>query len=127
MAKLTIRLPAAPPQAYLAWVTWWREVEELLGSDMARAMTAGEDGARPLGHEVRSIVPEHVRLLEQQAREALAAGTTEISPELNADTEAWDQWLDYWEGGGSGSRRWRSEASPSRRHRKTGPPGGEGG
>jgi anti-anti-sigma factor len=96
MAKLTIRLPAAPPHAYLAWVTWWREVEELLGSDMARAMTAGEDGARPLGHEVRSIVPEHVRLLEQQARQALAAGTTEISPELNADTEAWDQWLDYW-------------------------------
>jgi anti-anti-sigma factor len=96
MAKLTIRLPAAPPQAYLAWVTWWREVEELLGSDMAKAMTAGEDGARPLGHEVRSIVPEHVRLLEQQARQALAAGTTEISPELSADTEAWDQWLDYW-------------------------------
>jgi anti-anti-sigma factor len=96
MAKLTIRLPAAPPQAYLAWVTWWREVEELLGSDMARAMTADEDGARPLGHEVRSIVPKHVRLLEQQARQALAAGTTQISPELSADTEAWDQWLDYW-------------------------------
>jgi hypothetical protein len=96
MAKLTIRLPAAPPQEYLAWVTWWREVEELLGSDMARAMTAGEDGAQPLGHEVRSIVPEHVRLLEQQARQALATGTTEISPELSADTEAWDHWLDYW-------------------------------
>src|SRR6266498_2436969 len=96
MATLTIRLPTAPPQAYLAWVTWWREVEELLGSDMARAMTAGEDGARALGQGVKSIVPEHVRLLEQQARQALAAGTTEISPELSADTEAWDQWLDYW-------------------------------
>lgn len=96
MATLTIRLPTAPPQAYLAWVTWWREVEELLGSDMARTMAAGEDGAQPLGHGVRSIVPEHVRLLEQQARQALAAGTAEISPELSADTEAWDQWLDYW-------------------------------
>jgi len=96
MAKLTIRLPTAPPQAYLAWVTWWREVEELLGSDMARAMAAGEDDAQALGHGVRSIVPEHVRLLEQQARQALADGTTEISPELSADPEAWDQWLDYW-------------------------------
>ena len=96
MAKLTIRLPTAPPQAYLAWVTWWREVEELLGSDMARAMTAGEDGARALGQGVKSIVPEHVRLLEQQATQALADGTTEISPELSADPEAWDQWLDYW-------------------------------
>ncbi len=96
MATLTIRLPTAPPQAYLAWVTWWREVEELLGSDMARAMTAGEDGARALGQGVKSIVPEHVRLLEQQATQALADGTTEISPELSADPEAWDQWLDYW-------------------------------
>ncbi len=96
MANLTIRLPAAPPQAYLAWVTWWREVEELLGSDMARATTTAEDGAQARGHGVRSIVPEHVRQLEQQARQALAAGTTEISPELSADPEAWDQWLDYW-------------------------------
>lgn len=96
MATLTIRLPTAPPQAYLAWVTWWREVEELLGSDMARAMTAGEDDARAIGQGVKSIVPEHVRLLEQQATQALADGTTEISPELSADPEAWDQWLDYW-------------------------------
>jgi anti-anti-sigma factor len=96
MATLTIRLPTAPPQAYLAWVTWWREVEELLGSDMARAMTAGEDDARALGQGVKSIVPEHVRLLEQQATQALSDGTTEISPELSADPEAWDQWLDYW-------------------------------
>ena len=96
MAKLTIRLPAAPPQAYLAWVTWWREVEELLGSDMARTMAAGEGRADALGHGVESIVPEHVRRLEHQAREALADGKTEISPELSAEPEAWDQWLDYW-------------------------------
>jgi anti-anti-sigma factor len=95
MANLTIRLPAAPPQAYLAWVTWWREVEELLGSDLARTAT-GEDGAAALGHGVESIVPEHVRLLEQQARQALSNGKTEIFPELSAEPEEWDQWLDYW-------------------------------
>jgi anti-anti-sigma factor len=77
-------------------VTWWREVEELLGSDLARTMAAEKDGAEALGHGVASIVPEHVRLLEQQARHALADGRTEISPELSAEPEAWDQWLDYW-------------------------------
>jgi len=96
MATVTIHLPTASPHAYLAWVTWWREVEELLGSDLAREMAAGEDDGQALGHGVKSIVPEHVRLLEQQARQALAEGTAEISPELSADPEAWDQWLDYW-------------------------------
>jgi anti-sigma B factor antagonist len=96
MATLTIRLPPAPPQAYLAWVMWWREVEELLGSEMAQAMTAGEDGAEAAGHGATSIVPAHVRFIEQQARQALSDGATEISPELSAEPEAWDQWLDYW-------------------------------
>src|SRR6266545_3838158 len=61
MATLTIRLPTAPPQAYLAWVTWWREVEELLGSDMARAMTAGEDGPGLLGRGSNRTGPNTVR------------------------------------------------------------------
>ena len=95
MTKLTIRLPTAAPQAYVAWVTWWRDVEQLLGSDMATAIAAGVDGQAP-DREARSIVLEHVRSLEEQAKQASEEGKETISPELSAEPAEWDQWLDYW-------------------------------
>jgi anti-sigma B factor antagonist len=100
MTKLTIRLPTASPQAYVAWVTWWRDVEGLLGSDTATAISAGDvDGQEP-DRVARSIVLEHVRSLEEQAKRASEEGKETISPELSAEPAEWDQWLDYW-----GSRR----------------------
>jgi anti-anti-sigma factor len=94
LTKLTIRLPTAAPQAYLAWVTWWREVEQLLGSELARA--PGDDDGRAPDGEARSIVLQHVQLLEEQAKQASAEGKGTISPELSAEPAEWDQWLDYW-------------------------------
>ena len=95
MTKLTIRLPTAAPQAYVAWVTWWRDVEQLLGSDLATAIAAGDDdGQAP--DRARSIVLEHVRSIEEQAKQALEGGKETISPELSAEPAGWDQWLDYW-------------------------------
>jgi len=94
LPKLTIRLPTAAPQAYLAWVTWWREVEQLLGPD--RATAPGDDDG-PTSHQgARSIVVQHVQLLEEQARQASEEGKETISPELSAEPAEWDQWLDYW-------------------------------
>jgi anti-anti-sigma factor len=96
MTKLTIRLPTAAPQAYVAWVTWWRDVEQLLGSDAAAAIEAGDvDGQGP-DREARSIVLQHVRSLEEQAKQASEEGKETISPELSAEPAEWDQWLDYW-------------------------------
>jgi anti-anti-sigma factor len=95
MTKLTIRLPTAAPQAYVAWVMWWRDVEQLLGSDLATAIAAGDDdGQAP--DRARSIVLEHVRSIEEQAKHASEEGKETISPELSAEPEEWDQWLDYW-------------------------------
>jgi len=96
MTKLTIRLPTAAPQAYVAWVMWWRDVEQLLGSDTATAIAAGDDDGQPPDGEARSIVLEHVRSLEEQAKQASEEGKETISPELSAEPEEWDQWLDYW-------------------------------
>lgn len=96
MGRVTIRLPAASPNAYLAWVTWWRDVEELLGSDMARSAEVGGETRSTAGPEVDAIVPRHVRLLEDQARLAVEEGELEISPQLAAEPAEWDQWLDYW-------------------------------
>jgi anti-anti-sigma factor len=100
MTTLTIRLPTAAPEAYVAWVTWWRDVEQLLGSDTATGIAAWDvDGQAP-DREARSIVVEHVRSLEEQAKRASEEGKETISPELSAEPAEWDQWLDYW-----GSRR----------------------
>jgi anti-anti-sigma factor len=100
MSELSIRLPTAAPEAYVAWVIWWREVEQLLGSDATTAIAPGDaDGEAP-HREARSIVLEHVRSLEEQAKRASEEGKETISPELSAEPAEWDQWLDYW-----GSRR----------------------
>jgi len=96
MTKLTIRLPTAAPQAYLTWVTWWRDVEQLLGSDLATTMAPGDDDGRAPDRGARSIVLQHVRSLEEQAKQASQEGKETISPELSADPAEWDQWLDYW-------------------------------
>jgi anti-anti-sigma factor len=94
MANITIRLPAASPDAYLAWARWWRDVEDLLGSDLAQE---SEERMRPDARgSAQWIVPRHVRLLEDQARQALEDGKREIAPELTAESELWDGWLDYW-------------------------------
>jgi len=94
VTKLTIRLPTAAPQAYLAWVTWWSEVEQLLGSDLAIAPEDVDGRATDRGD--RSIVLQHVRSLEEQAKQASEEGKQTISPELSAEPAGWDQWLDYW-------------------------------
>jgi anti-anti-sigma factor len=93
---LTIRLPTAAPEAYVAWVTWWRDVEQLLGSDMTTATASGDDDGQAPDPEARSIVLEHVRSLEEQAKHASEEGKETISPELSAEPAEWDQWLDYW-------------------------------
>jgi len=100
MTKLTIHLPTAAPQAYLAWVMWWRDVEQLTGSDTATAIGPGDVDGRAPDREARWIVLEHVRSLEEQAKRASEEGKETISPELSAEPAEWDQWLDYW-----GSRR----------------------
>src|SRR5213080_3421622 len=94
MTGVTIRLPTAAPEAYLAWVTWWREVEQLLGSDLATA-PGDDDGLAP-DRGARSIVLQHVRSLEEQAKQASEEGKQTISPELSAEPAEWDQWLGYW-------------------------------
>ena len=96
MSKLTIRLPTAAPEAYVAWVTWWRDVERLLGSDTPTSIAGGDDDGQASDRETRSIVVEHVRSLEEQAKRASEEGKETISPELSAEPAEWDQWLDYW-------------------------------
>ena len=95
MAEITIRLPAATPHAYLAWVTWWKDVEELLGSDLGREASLGASMQAPAQPSTQSIVVEHVHSLETQARQAIIDGRDQIRPELRAEGGSWGQWLRY--------------------------------
>src|ERR671930_31865 len=95
MAEITIRLPAATPHAYLAWVTWWKDVEELLGSDLGKEASLGVSMQAPAQPSTQSIVVEHVHSLETQARQAIIDGRDQIRPELRAEGGSWGQWLRY--------------------------------
>jgi anti-anti-sigma factor len=97
MTQVTIRLPSATPHAYLAWVSWWRDVEELLGSDLAKRAASFEawGGTAETDPALDSIILEHIRLIETEARLALAEGQEEIAPALSAQTNRWDEWLRY--------------------------------
>jgi anti-anti-sigma regulatory factor len=97
MAEITIRLPAATPHAYLAWVTWWKDVEELLGSDLGKEASLGASIKAPAQPSGQSVVVEHVHSLEAQARQAISEGRDQISPELRAEARSWGQWLRYGE------------------------------
>jgi anti-sigma B factor antagonist len=89
---VTIQLPSATPHAYLAWVAWWRDVEELLGSDLAvQADLPAPDRDSP----AQGIVPAHVRAIEEEARRALDEGRSEIAPALKASPMLWSEWLDH--------------------------------
>jgi anti-anti-sigma factor len=92
MTKTTIHLPPATPHAYLAWVAWWNDVEELIGSDLARSpdSASGRDSPRPTG-----IVGEHLSLIELEAKSAIEAGRDEIAPALSAEPDQWNQWIQY--------------------------------
>jgi anti-anti-sigma factor len=95
MAKTSIRLPAATPHAYLAWVSWWKDVEALIGSDSAGQHISSLPKEDALRERSRGIVDEHLLIIEEEAKMAIEAGRDEIAPELRAEPDQWNEWLDY--------------------------------
>jgi anti-sigma B factor antagonist len=92
----TIQLPPASPHAYLAWVAWWRDVEELLGSDLAMHAYRSAHGEGPsIGDGLESVIPAHLRAIEEEARQAMDEGRPEIAPKLSAPHERWREWMEY--------------------------------
>jgi anti-sigma B factor antagonist len=89
---VTIQLPSATPHAYLAWVAWWRDVEEVLGSDLS---VQADLPAPDRDSSAKSIVPAHVQGIEEEARRALDEGRSEIAPKLSASSQLWFEWLDH--------------------------------
>jgi anti-anti-sigma factor len=96
MAKISIRLPTASPHAYLAWVAWWKDTEELIGSDpAAQPDSRWPGGTSPEAPLSRGIIGEHLFLIEGEAKLAIETGRDAIAPELSAEPGHWAQWLRY--------------------------------
>ena len=95
MATTSIRLPSATPHAYLAWVAWWKDVEELIGSDLGEHPPTGPRGDSEDQPASRGVVDEHLLLIDQEAKLAIEAGRDQMAPLLRAEPDQWNQWLRY--------------------------------
>ncbi len=93
---VVIQLPVASPHAYLAWVAWWKDVEELLGSNLAvEASRVGWESSYSAEGRLKGIIPGHIAAIEEEARRALEEERAEIAPKLGAPAELWQEWLQY--------------------------------
>jgi anti-anti-sigma factor len=92
--EIVVRLPPAPPEAYLRWVAWWCDVESYLGR--ARSADPAALAFAPVpGTSIPRIVPEHVRELRLQAERALDERAAEVSPVLRGDPVEWTQGIRF--------------------------------
>jgi hypothetical protein len=80
MATTSIRLPSASPHAYLAWVAWWKDVEELIGSDLGEHPPTGPSGDSEDQPASRGLIDEHLLLNEEEAKLAIEAGRDQMAP-----------------------------------------------
>jgi hypothetical protein len=109
-AAIQVELPEAPPQTYLTWVDWWRNVERVIRR--LESMTSAGRAERVEGPTLlHGPVPGYVSrvFLEEMRRQASHAeqsGKESVGPVLRADPRMlWDaatlledqaRWLDGW-------------------------------
>lgn len=86
--ELTLVLPAAPPELYLRWMAFWREVEQVMLDSPALEEFASSQSA-PFMHDpvARFVSNVVVFQITEQARDALARGTEEARPTVSGDSE----------------------------------------
>lgn len=91
---VTIRLPAAPPEDYLRWVKWWREVEAFAE---ANPPAGRREPGGPAAASAARLIPVHARLVESQARHALVQERSVVAPEISGDSDMWRRAFEHGE------------------------------
>src|SRR2546423_9478515 len=87
-----VKLPEAPPEAYLAWVDWWRTVERVMHRLELMTSTGRGGGPKLLhgavpGYLSRGFLEE----LRRQAGHAQRCGNEAVGPLLRVDARMlWD-------------------------------------
>jgi len=92
LAEVTIRLPAAPPEAYLRYLAWWEALDRFLADDPAAG--PAPQGALWTG-ATNELAADLAEQLRAQARIALDQGRATVSPILRGDPVVWRIRLGY--------------------------------
>ncbi|MGH2663592.1 MAG: hypothetical protein ACRDH8_12500 [Actinomycetota bacterium] len=93
---VTVRLPEAPPEHYLRWMVFWRDVELIMGQTPTLAEAAAEESAPFIRDEVADFLSRDVvGSILKQAREARDAGSETVIPVLVVDRDLLRQGAEY--------------------------------
>jgi hypothetical protein len=102
-----VKLPEAPPEAYVAWVDWWRTVERVMQRLELMASTGRGCGPRLLHGAVPGYLSRvFLEELRRQAAHAARCGNETVGPMLRGDArllldaadvlEDQARWIDAW-------------------------------
>ena len=94
--QVRITLPAAPPQDYIRWMAFWRDVETKMAQAPRLAEMAGEESAPFVRDPVADFLSkEVVRAIAGQALEAERAGEASVEPVISGDRALLEEGMDY--------------------------------
>jgi hypothetical protein len=102
-----VKLPEAPPEAYQAWVSWWRNVERVMQRLELMASTSRGRGPKLLHGAVPGYLSRvFLEELRRQAGHAQRCGNETVGPVLRGDArllldaayvlEEQARWMDAW-------------------------------
>lgn len=96
MERFSVTLPEAPPAHYLAWMAFWREVEQKVGTAPSLQDAAAEESAPFVRDDLADLISQRiVGAITAQATEALKAGEASIAPTIEAVPEVLAKALTY--------------------------------
>ncbi len=88
MPDVEITLPSAPPDDYLRWMAFWREVEQKMGESPALGDMASQESAPFLqGETAAFLATVVVGAIITQSTDAKNRGETQVAPVLIADPD----------------------------------------
>jgi hypothetical protein len=94
---LTVRMPSAPPDLYVRWITWWRTVEQAMLRDPRLEDLASEMSEPFLAGAVALFISEMASSLHDQAVEAESLGLDLVEPEVAGPMQFWEEAAQYLE------------------------------
>ena len=92
----TVTLPPAPPEAYLRWMAFWRQVERKMVEHPALEALASRESVPFVRDPVANFISTQlVRQVVNQAAEAQRTGSSVVPLEITGPSELLSEAMDY--------------------------------